>query len=221
MKSRIIFMLLLIYCCSFLAPSKSHADGAILYAKVIQLNGTIMIHRPTSMGTTIIPVETGTKVFRKDTLYVYDKSWMILKSPIGDLIGFDGKNGETIASFDELYKVGPDREIRILLKQGELLIRAQNDSSLQSFFEIHAGTVVSEIKQGNFVFKYHRQKSILKVQMLQGHILCVDPQAESQLIDYSQRIWIHGKLTKPNPLPISSKTINYFQNIFFNGKATE
>lgn len=93
-------------------------------ASVDKLDGTVMVQHPDGAPPTAL--QTGSTVQKGDILTVYDKSWVILKTKKGDRIGLDSG---TMIVLDEYYIQGPDRQIRLVLQKGILLLRINDCGS--------------------------------------------------------------------------------------------
>jgi hypothetical protein len=184
-------------------------------AKVKQLDGTIMVEHVDETGTkTQFALATGGVVTRGDILTVYDKSWVILKDAKGDLIGF---NGPALASFDELFKGGPDRQVRILLKSGQCFVKSKGSGSRQSFFEVHTGSLVSVLGNTRAAFDFNPENDRAVISYFGGVLKTTDALTERKFYLNSMRVWEKGKLTQGDPMPLpEDASLNYKK--FFDGQ---
>ena len=199
--------------CLTLLPSLVGATTVYKDAAVKQLDGTIMVEKADGSPTTAL--QTGSLVEEGDAVTVYDKSWAILKTHKGDEIGFAG---DTRAAFDQLDQEGGDREIRILLKHGSLLIKSNNSSSQQSYFEIHTGSVVTSLANTQLIISYDPVQDHLQIQNIRGRISVFDKDGEHHLkAEASVWDWKAGSLVQTgDPDLMESLDIVNF-NRFFNG----
>jgi hypothetical protein len=184
-------------------------------AKVVKLDGTIMVEHVDESGVkSQYALATNGTVTRGDFLTVYDKSWVILKDGKGDLIGFEGP---TSAAFDELFKGGPDRQVRILLKSGTCLVKSKNSKSKQSFFEVHAGSLVSVLGSARASFSYTPDASRAEVSYFGGKLKTTDADGERKFYLDSRRVWENGKLVQGDPMQLPDEASLNFKR-FFEGQ---
>ena len=95
---------------------------------------------------------------------------------------------------DEYYIEGPDRQIRLILQKGSLLLRTNGCGSRQSFFEINAGSVVSSIDDTHTILSYDPAKEHLKVQYFEGKLTVIDKDNELKFKDmHTEHNWEGGK----------------------------
>jgi hypothetical protein len=74
---------------------------------------------------------------------------------------------------------GPDRQIRLMLKNGQILLRTNDSNSKQSFFEIYCGSVVTSIGGTQAVLSYDPgDNEHLNVQYLRGKLSVIDKNNE-------------------------------------------
>jgi hypothetical protein len=178
---------------------------------VEKLEGTIMVQR--NDNTKPFALETGSTVQKGDTLTVYDKSWVILRTHKGDNIGIDGG---TVVTIDEYYIEGPDRQIRLILQKGMILLRTNGCGSRQSFFEINTGSVVSSINDTHTILSYEPTKELLKVQYFEGKLTVIDKDNELKFTDmHTEHNWQGGKKAEEVPVPVDEIDVVNF-NRFFN-----
>ncbi len=160
---------------------------------VEKLNGTVMIQHADGSDPTAL--QTGSTVQKGDTLTVFDKSWVILKSHRGDRIGFDGDKGPTVVFVDEFFIEGPDRQIRFLLQKGTLFLKTNGCGSRQSFFEINAGSVVTSINNTRAILNFDPGQNQLKVQYLDGKMTVLDKNSEQVMSElHTEHQWKDGVL---------------------------
>jgi hypothetical protein len=220
----------------------STEKGSFNEAVVDKLDGTIMVQP--GDGSKPYALETGSSVKKGDTLTVYDQSWVILKTHKGDRIGLNGYPGQTVVSIDEYYIEGPDRQIRLILQKGILMLKTNNCGSRQSFFEINVGSVVAAIGDTQTVLNYDPAQSHLKVQYLRGKLTVIDKNnehkfgvqpvigshivdvrdkssiadAEDENLEYipegSEYNWKDGLLADKAPSPIDELDANNFKRFF-------
>jgi hypothetical protein len=145
-------------------------------AQVARLNGTVM-DQPQG-GAAPFALQTGSTVQKGDILTCNDQSYVILKTHRGDLIGLNGYPGQTVVIIDEYYLEGPDRQIRLILQKGTLMLRTNNVGSRQSFFEINSGSVVSSIDETQAILSYDPGETNFKVQYLRGNLSVIDKTSE-------------------------------------------
>jgi hypothetical protein len=187
-------------------------------AAIYKMDGTIMVLHKDGSKTAL---QTGHILEKGDTLTVYDQSWVILMTRCGDKIGLDSNTTITI---DEYFIAGPDRQIRLLLQKGALFLKTNNRDSRQSFFEIHAGSVVSSIGDTQSILTYDPVKSRAKIQYLEGRFSVIDKTAEHKLgvmpkqgeddsdytPEHSEHNWESGAMMEKNPIPLEEiDVINY------------
>jgi len=199
---------------ALLIPAALFADKPTNEAKVDKLDGTIMVEHVDDAGQKQeIALQTLGVVAKGDIVTVYDKSWVILKTPKGDRIGF---LGPAVVAFDELYKGGPDRQIRILLKSGKCYIQSMNSGSRQSFFEVQTGGLVSTLGRAKCQFDYNPTDNQVEIRSFGGAIKTTDTSGDHKYYLESRRDWDKGNLTQrdPQPLPDNS-TLEY--KTFFSG----
>ncbi len=208
LRSTIAFLLGLILLPSFVGASTVYKDAAVK-----QLDGTIMVEK--ADGSPATALQTGSIVEEGDAVTVYDKSWAIVKTHKGDEIGF---SGGTQAAFDQLDQEGGDREIRIILKHGTLLLKANDSSSQQSYFEIHTGSVVTSLANSQLIISYDPVQDHLQVQHIRGKISVFDKDGEHHFnADASVWDWKAGSLVQTgDPDSMDSLDIVNFDR-FFNG----
>lgn len=177
-----------------------------------KMEGTIMVQpldgsKPYALGTT-------NTVQRGDTLTVYDKSWIILKSHNGDLIGIDGN---TVVVIDESYIEGPDRQFRLLLQKGSLMLKANGRDSRQSFFEINTGSVVTAINDTRCILTYDPAGEAFNVKYFTGKLTVIDKDNEEKFkAEHTQNDWKAGKKQAEEPGPVEEVDLINF-NKFFDG----
>lgn len=194
---------------SLWATTKTYNDCA-----VDKLDGTIMVQR--NDGTKPFALETGSTVQKGDTLTVYDKSWVILRTHKGDLIGIDGGTAVVI---DEYYIEGPDRQIRFILQKGSLLLRTNGCGSRQSFFEINTGSVVSSVDDTHTILSYEPAKEHLKVQYFEGKLTVIDKDNELKFKEmHTEHNWENGKKSEEVAVPVDEVDVVNF-NRFFNAES--
>ena len=169
--------------------------GTFNEAQVDKIDGTVMVqHQDGSKPTAL---QTGSTLQKGDSLLVYDQSWVILKTHRGDLIGFDEN---TQASLDEYYFKGPDRQVRLVLKKGTLLLRTNGDSSRQSFFEINVGSLLVDINNVEAVLTYDPAKDHLRADYYDGDLKVIDKDAEQKFtVEHSAHNWVNGKMMEAEP----------------------
>ncbi len=207
---------------------------------VLKLDGTIMVQHVDGSKPTAL--QTQSIVDKGDILTVYDKSWVILKTHKGDRIGLDSG---TVLTVDESFIQGPDRQIRLLLQKGTLLLKTNGDSSRQSFFEINTGSVVTSIDELQAIVSYDADKNFLDIKYINGKIDVIDQTHEetfslenteynvdtktensaenkrvsnhSTPLEHMEHTWENGKMMETNPIPMDElDEINYKK--FFNGE---
>src|SRR5580658_9065270 len=181
-------------------------------ARVDKLEGTIMVQK--SDGSKPFALETGSTVEKGDTLTTYDQSWVILKTHKGDQIGIDGGS---VVNIDEYYIEGPDRQIRLVLQKGSLLLKTSGCGSRQSFFEINSGSVVTSINDTHSILSYDPVKESLLVKYFNGKLTVIDKDNEQKFkVEHSENTWQSGKMAKAEPDPVDELDVVNFNN-FFNG----
>ena len=180
---------------------------------VLQLEGTVMVQP--GDGSKPYALETGSTVQKGDTLTVYDKSWVILKTHKGDRIGIDGGS---VVNIDEYYIEGPDRQIRLVVQKGSLLLKTNGCGSRQSFFEINTGSVVTSINDTRSIVSYDPTQEELTVKYFGGKLTVIDKDNEEKFkIEHSENTWHAGKMAKEEPDPVDEvDVVNY--NKFFDGQ---
>ncbi|HTC20161.1 MAG TPA: hypothetical protein VK859_04890 [bacterium] len=181
-------------------------------AQVDKLDGTIMVqHADNSKPTALQTLST---IQKGDILYVYDNSWVILKDHKGDHIGVDGG---TVVTVDEFYIQGPDRQIRLLLQKGSLLLKTSGCGSRQSFFEINSGSVVTAVNDTQSILSYDPDKESLMVKYFTGKLTVIDRDNEQKFkVEHSENTWLDGKMAKAEPDPVEElDEVNF--NKFFDG----
>ncbi|HET9870913.1 MAG TPA: hypothetical protein VFR02_10520 [bacterium] len=157
-------------------PAWLAADTIYKDAAVRLLDGTVMVKK--ADGSPAEALQTGSVVEEGDAVTVYDQSWVVLKTRQGDQIGM---LGGTVASFDQLDKEGGDRELRIILQKGILLLRAAGSSTQQSYFEVHTGNVVTSLGDADLIVTYDPAIEHLRLQHLRGRISVFDKGGEHHL----------------------------------------
>lgn len=193
----------------------SLASEPVTDAKVQKLDGTIMVEHVDDAGKkTQYALATGGFVSRGDIVTVYDKSWVILKDGKGDLIGFAGP---ATAAFDELFKGGPDRQVRILLKSGRCFIKSKNAKSRQSFFEVHTGPLVSTLGSARAEFEVQPSANRVMISYFGGKLKTTDADGERKFYIDSMRAWEKGRLTQGDPMALSEESVLNFKK-FFEGQ---
>ena len=177
---------------------------------VDKLDGTIMVSH--SNGSKPSPLETLSTVEKGDVLTVYDKSWVILKDHKGDRIGLDSGTAVVV---DEFYIQGPDRQIRLVLQKGILLLKVSGCGSRQSFFEVNSGSVVSSINDSQSVLGYDDKKDDLRVQYFWGKMTVIDKDNEQKLKnEYTEHNWEKGKMLEEEPIPVDELDRVNFNRFF-------
>jgi hypothetical protein len=202
-----------LFFCLMALPALSLAATVYKDASVKKMDGTIMVQK--ADGSPVTAFQTGSIVEEGDAVTVYEKSWAILKTHKGDEIGF---LGGTVAAFDQLDQEGGDREIRVILKQGSLLLKANDSSSQQSYFEIHTGSVVTSLGDSQLIVSYDPTQDHLQIQHIRGRISVFDKDGEHHLkAEASVWDWKNGSLVQTgDPDLMDSLDIVNF-NRFFNG----
>ena len=179
---------------------------------VDKIEGTVMV-QPAD-GSKPYAIQTGTTLQKGDTLSSYDKSWVILKTHRGDKVGVDSG---TVMNIDEYYLEGPDRQIRLVLQKGTLLLRTNGCGSQQSFFEINTGSVVTSINNTHSILSYDPAKESLQVKYFTGKLSVIDKDNEQKFqVEHSENTWQSGKMAKAEPDPVDELDVVNF-NKFFNG----
>ncbi len=181
-------------------------------AQVQKLDGTIMVEHVDEGGNKS-SVALGTKgvVTRGDIITIYDKAWVVLKDAKGDLIGFQGP---AVAAFDELFKAGPDRQVRILLKSGTCYVKSKNSKSRQSFFEVHTGPLVSVLASTRAQFSYKPEGNVVEIRYFGGKLRTTDADGERKFYLDSRRVWEKGKLTQGDPMQLPDAATLDFKKFF-------
>ncbi len=178
----------LVLCMTFPAVLSAKAFNEMTVEK---LDGTIMVQHADGSDPTAL--QTGSTVEKGDSIQVFDKSWVILKSHRGDQVGLDGVNGPTVVIVDEYFMEGPDRQIRFLLQKGTIFLKTNGCDSRQSFFEINSGSVVSSINGARAIVSYEPGQNQLKVQYLDGKMTVVDKNSEQVLSEqHTDHLWKDG-----------------------------
>ncbi len=180
-------------------------------AIVDKMDGTIMVQRASSPKP--FALETGSTVEKGDVLTVYEKSWVILKDHKGDRIGLDSG---TSVTFDEFYIQGPDRQARLVLQKGVLLLKVSGCGSRQSFFEVNSGAVVTSINDSQCTLGYDGKKDALRIQYFWGKLTVIDKDNEQKIKDeYTEHNWEGAKMVKEEEAPVDElDRVNF--NRFFN-----
>lgn len=199
---------LLVFPVSLFAESKTYNE-----AFVDKLDGTIMVQHPDGSKPTAL--ETGSTVEKGDLVSVYDKSWVILKTKKGDRIGMEGG---TMVVLDEYYIQGPDRQIRLVLQKGNLLLKINGEGSRQSFFEVNTGSVVSAFNDSQCVLNYDGKKDALRIQYLTGKLTVIDKDNEQKIKEeYTEHNWAGGKMIQEETVSVDEMDkVNF--NRFFNSE---
>jgi hypothetical protein len=183
----------------FQAPVKNTSrDFDQNEARVYKMNGTIMVQH--ADGADPAALGSFDTVKKGDTITVYDKSWVILKTRRGDKIGLDGN---TVLAIDEYYFGGPDRQVRVVLQKGSLFLKTNNVGSRQSFFEINTGGVVTSVGDSSAIFEYDKAKDSLKLQYMRGKLKVIDKN-EEQKFAYENTIhnWEAGAMKETEAVPM-------------------
>jgi hypothetical protein len=202
-----------LFVCSLALPALGLASTIYKDAAVKKLDGTIMVQK--ADGSPAIALQTGSVVEEGDSVTVYDGSWAILKTRKGDEIGFFG---DTVAAFDQLDKEGGDREIRIILKHGTLLLKATDSSSQQSYFEIHTGSIVTSLGDSQQIVSYDPAQEHLQIQHIRGRISVFDKDGEHHLKDEASIWdWKSGSLVQTGDPDLMDNLDIVNFNRFFNG----
>jgi hypothetical protein len=186
-------------------------------AVVVQVDGTIMVQHADGSAPTALM--TDSTVEKGDTLTCYDQSWVILRDRKGDRIGLDGLNGPTVVNIDELHIEGPDRQIRLLLQKGTLMLRINGNDSRQSFFEINTGSVVTSANDTQARLAYvPGQTPLMTVQYFTGDLSVIDKDHEEKMqVNHCERHWKNGSMAEKDPEPLDELDwTNY--NKFFDGE---
>ncbi len=178
-----------------------------------KIEGTVMV-QPAD-GSQPYAIQTGTTLQKGDTVTCYDKSWVILKSHRGDKIGVDS---DSVMNIDEYYLEGPDRQIRLVLQKGSLLLETNGCGSRQSFFEINTGSVVTSINNTHSILSYDPAHESLSVKYFTGKLTVIDKDNEQKFsVEHSENSWVNGKMAKEEPDPVDEVDVVNF-NKFFNGE---
>jgi hypothetical protein len=195
-----------------LLSSVSQAREEKLYVDVHKMDGTIMVDRAKDQKKEAL--QTREVVERGDVVTVFEKSWVILRSPKGDLIGLEGP---TKVTFEELYKGGSDRQIRMNLHYGRTYLRSRKAGSRQSYFEVSAGGCMVQLQKCKLLVSFEPKKSILEVQFHEGNdkTMVVDSVGE-KLFPFREckRVWENGKTSQEDPAPLDEKEILAFKDFF-------
>jgi hypothetical protein len=174
-----------------LLPVMLFAQEEKLYVSVAKLDGTIMVERAKDQKKEAL--QTGSVVERGDIVTVHDKSWVILRSPKGDMIGLDS---QTKATFDELFK-------------------AKSSGSRQSFFEVMAGNLVASLQRVRTVLSYDPKRSLFDAKFFDGRMIVIDSEGDQVFpFRYCKRIWDNGKMTQEDPLPLEEEDIQTFKDFW-------
>ncbi|GEM_PF-1435031 len=201
--------LLLLAVLSLLVPGLLQAT-AYNEATVDKLNGTIM-DQPAD-GSKPYALQTESTVAKGDILTCYDRSWVILKTHGGDRIGLSGNTSVVI---DEYYFEGPDRQIRLILKNGTLLLKTGGRGSAQSFFEINAGSVVASINDVHAILTYDPTDESFTAQYMVGKLTVIDKDHEEKFkANQTENTWIAGKMKKEDPDPIDELDATNYNRFF-------
>jgi hypothetical protein len=182
-------------------------------ARVYKLIGTVMVQHADGSKTTAL--ETFDTVQKGDVITVYDESWVIFKTRRGDKFGLDGN---TVLTIEEYYFGGPDRQIRLILQKGSLLLKTNNVDSRQSFFEINTGSVVTSIGDTESIFTYDKAKDQLAVQYMRGKLKVIDKNEEQKFV-YENTIhhWEAGVMKEVEAQPMDELDGINFKK-FLNGE---
>jgi len=165
-------------------------EGVVTEAKVFNLDGTIMVQHTDQSAPTAL--QTGSTVEKGDEITVHDGAWVIFKTRNGDYIGLAN---EALASFEEYYFEGPDRQIRIVLRQGSLYLKTGNADSRQSFFEVQAGSQVVSIGDVEAKLDLDPGTGRLTVQYFNGKMRVIDTESEKKITaEATENIWENGKM---------------------------
>lgn len=194
-------------------PALAGASPLYKDAAVRMLDGTIMVQK--TDGSPATALQTGSVVEQGDAVTVFDKSWVILKSRKGDQIGF---YGDTLASFDQLNQEGGDRDIRILLKHGTVMLKATDSSSQQSYFEIDTGSVVTSVGDSELIISYDPVKDHLEIRHIRGRISVFDKAGEHHFKTQGAIWdWDKGVLVRTDDPDLMDQLDIVNFNRFFNG----
>lgn len=194
---------------SLLAPALLQAT-AYNEATVDKLSGTIM-DQPAD-GSKAYALQTDSTVTKGDVLTCYDRSWVILKTHSGDRIGLSGDASVVI---DEYYFEGPDRQVRLILKKGTLLLKTGGRGSAQSFFEINAGSVVASINDVHAILTYDPTDESFTAQYVVGKLTVIDKDHEEKFkANNTENTWIAGKMTKADPDPMDELDCTNYNRFF-------
>lgn len=196
------------------------------------IHGTVELFEASSNTSTSLSSDS--VVPRGAKIRVLDQSYLILKSPKGDKIGVDAG---TEVDFDEIYASGPDRQLRLLLRSGRLLIQSKPSKSFQSYFEVHAGNIVFIPWKSKTILTRAPEENVFEVQFLGGDkpkIDSVDREGEiiitvknntkvTRVVDASgeiffpfpsRRVWKNGQLTQEDPLALGEAKETFFSDFF-------
>jgi hypothetical protein len=203
---------------------------------VFRISGTVMVEHADKTDPTAL--QTGSVVEKGDVVTVYDGSWLILKTHRGDEIGFDGSTKVTV---DECYMEGPDRQIRLLVDKGTLLLRTNSANSRQSFFEINTGNMVTSIDNVRAIMTFDNAKNTLDIKYIEGKIHVIDQsheetftihqgeyngytKSESEAADdqgvpeeHTEHTWLNGKMMEDEAIPMEEIDELNFRK-FFDGE---
>jgi len=195
-----------------LLPAWVHSREEILHVNVQKMDGTIMVERAKNQKQEAL--QTREVVERGDVVVVYDRSWVILKSPKGDLIGLEGPAKVT---FEELYKGGSDRQLRLNLHHGRAYLRSKKAGSRQSFFEVSAGGCMIQLEKCRLLVDFEPKKNVLEIQFHDGNekTLVVDGVGEQRFpFRECMRVWENGRLTQEDPVALDEKDLIAFKGFF-------
>jgi len=203
---------------------------------VLKLEGTVIVEHADKTKAT--PLQTGSIVEKGDVITVYGDSWVVFKTRRGDRIGLDGN---TLITIDECYMEGPDRQIRLLVQRGTLLLQTNGDDSRQSFFEINMGNVVASINNLRAILSYVPSKNFVDIKYIDGKINVIDQTREETFTihqgeynadtkneadygdhsgvpqEHMEHTWENGKMAQEEPIPLEEiDEINFKK--FFDGE---
>ena len=192
--------------------AKSYDDMAVK-----ALDGTIMVQHADNSQP--VALQTDSIMEKGDTITVYDQSWLILKSRKGDLIGLDGYNGSTVMIIEECFTEGPDRQFRLILKQGSLILKTNGCDSRQSFFEINSGSFVTSVNNVRAILTYTPAQSLLKTQYLRGKMSVIDKNTEHRMtLEHTENHWQNGLMVDEKTQLMDETDVVNFDR-FFDGKS--
>lgn len=214
----------------------AHKRIPINQMDVLKIDGTVIVEHADNTDPTAL--QSGSIVEKGDVITVYDNSWVILKTHRGDKIGMIGN---TVVTIDECYMLGADRQMRLLVKKGTLLLRTNGDDSRQSFFEINLGGVVVSINELQAIFLYDPSKSFLDIKYIDGKIHVIDPNHDESFMihhgeysgstksetdaandsgtpqEHTEHTWENGKMAQDEPIPMEEIDEVNFRK-FFDGE---